>query len=327
MKRFEVKQYQPPDGNAGKMKRHGNAVRRIPAIAVGIGVWLTLAASFSSAQVAAPSIWPRLGGGMWSWVIPRTDLAPEEIETVFKKTVDEGTAFLDAQFDATVFFARKIRLTKGKGKERKKYPDRPEKADDLRIEAEWQNGYLNQNRGQSYCFITLDAIRGIDLQYLPRARELFPKAPAGRNWNVNILAGSRFSFLFALEDSARAFINAVASVLAQRGLELKFSRFGLMWENVTPAQAADMGKPIGESVLVTMVAVAGPADRAGIRPLDAILEVNGSRVRNFSHFSLLLDGLPPGTKASLLLLRRLKDPSLYPEPSVWKTLTVEMEAR
>jgi hypothetical protein len=327
MKQIEVKQCQLPDGNAGKMKRHGNAVRRIPAIVVGMGVWLTLTTGFSSAQVAAPSIWPQQGGGMWYWVIPRTDLAPEAVEIVFKKTVDEGTAFLDAQFDATVFFARKIRLTKGKGKDRKKYPDRPDKADDLRIEAEWQNGYLNQNRGQSYCFIALDAIRGIDLQYLPRARERFAKAPDGRNWNVNILAGSRFSFLFALEDSARAFINAVASVLAQRGLELKFSRFGLMWENVTPAQAADMGKPIGESVLITMVAVAGPADRAGIQPLDAVLEVNGTPVKNFSHFSRLLDGIAPGTNPSLLLLRRLKPPGTYPEQNNWNVLTVEMEAR
>jgi serine protease Do len=110
-------------------------------------------------------------------------------------------------------------------------------------------------------------------------------------------------------------------------LDIKFSKFGLMWENVTPAQAADMGKPSGESVLVTMVAIAGPADRAGIRPLDAILELNGSKLKNFSHFSLLLDGIASGTKTSLVLLRRLKAPDMYPEQNVWDTLTVEMETR
>jgi S1-C subfamily serine protease len=96
---------------------------------------------------------------------------------------------------------------------------------------------------------------------------------------------------------------------------------------VTPAQATNLGRPIGESVLVTMVAVGGPADRAGIRSLDVVLEVNGAKVKNFSHFSLLLDSLSSGTKASLLLLRRLKTPDVEPGPSAWNTMTVEMEAR
>ncbi|TFG74084.1 MAG: PDZ domain-containing protein, partial [Chrysiogenales bacterium] len=90
---------------------------------------------------------------------------------------------------------------------------------------------------------------------------------------------------------------------------------------------ADMGRAVGEGVLVTMVARSGPAGRSGILPLDVVLEVNGTKVKNFSHLSLLLDGITSGTKASLLLLRRLKDPHEYPEPTAWNTLTVEMEAR
>jgi hypothetical protein len=294
-----------------------------------------MTAATAGAQAAEPSLWPPTGGSVWYWVIPRTDIAPEQAEAVFAKTIDEGTAFLDAKFSATVFFPRKIRLTRGKSGERRRYPDRPEKADDLRIEAEWQNGYLNQYRGQSYCFIALDSVRSLDLHYLANARERFPKAPLGRNWNVNILAGSLYSFFFAMEDSARAFINAVASVMGQRGLELRFSRFGLMWDNVNHAQSVDMGpvvagrdgRPDSGGVLVTRVAIGGPADRAAIRPLDAILEVNGVPVTNFSHFSLLLDGIAPGTNARILLLRRLKDPHAFPEPSAWETMTVEMETR
>jgi hypothetical protein len=321
----KTKSYQFPDGNTGITKRSGKPAWRRLVIACGLCAWMT--AGFSLAQVAEQNIWPRASSGLWYWIIPKTDFAPEQVEAAFKKTVDEETAFLDTQFGASVFFAKKIRLTKGKSRDRRKYPDQPEKADVLRIEAEWRNGYLNQYRGQSYCFIVLDAIRSLDMHFLPNPRERFPKAPENRNWNVTIFAGSRYSFFFAMEDSARNFINAVASVLEQRGLGLTFSKFGLMWENVTPAQAADLGKPIGESVLVTMVAIAGPGDRAGIRPLDVILEVNGSKVKNFSHFSLLLDGISSETKASLVLLRRLKDPNLYPEQKAWNTMTVEMEAR
>lgn len=281
----------------------------------------------SLAQVAEQNIWPHVGSGIWYWIVPKTELAPEQVAAVFKKAIDEGTAFLDTKFGATVFLAKQFRLTKGSGKDRKKYKGQPAKADDMRIETEWRTGDMNQYRGSSYTFIALDSIRSLDLHFIPNLHERFPKAPDGRNWNVNILAGSRYSFFFALEDSARSFINAVASVLDQRSLDLTFSRFGLMWENLTLAQATDLGRPINESVLVTRVAIAGPADRAGIQPLDLVLEVNGAKVKNFSHFSLLLDGMASGGKVSLLLLRRLKAPGTTQERSAWNTLTVEMEAR
>ena len=286
-----------------------------------------MAANVSMAQVEEQPIWPLVGRGLWYWVEPKTDFASEQVDAAFKKTVDEEMAFLDPAYSATVFFAKHIRLTKGKAKERRKFKDQPAKADDIRIETEWRTGEMNQYRGLSYCFIALHSVRSMDLHYLPNLRERFPKAPEGRNWNVRMHAGLLYNFFFRTEDSARNFINAVASLLKQRDMEITFSKFGLMWENVTPAQAADLGKPSGESVLVTMVAIAGPAEQAGIRPLDVICEVNGSKVKNFSHFSLLLDGISSGTKASLALLRRLKDPNLYPEQNAWNPLTVEMEAR
>ena len=304
---------------------NGHATWPRLAVAWGLGAWL--AAGFSFAQVKEPRTWPFRGRDLWYAVDARTDYTPEQVDAVFNKAIAEGAAFLDPRFGVTVFLAKQFRLTKGKSGDRKKYPGRPEKADDLRIETEWRTGEMNQYRGSDYSFIALDSIRGLDLHFIPNLRERFPKAPDGRNWNVNLLARSLHNFFFATEETARGFIHAVASLLRQRGLELKFSRFGLMWENVTAAQAADLGRPAGESVLVTMVAIAGAEDRAGIRPLDIVVEVNGVRVKNFSHFSLLLDGIAPGSKATLLLLRRLKDPDLYPEQNDWNTMTVELEAR
>lgn len=319
-------QYRFMDVRAGRARRPGNSTWRRLAIICVFCAWMT--ASFSlPAQISEQRIWPRSGGDLWFWIVPVTDFGPERVDAAFKKTIAEELAFLDPGFTATVFFAKQIRLTKGKAKARGKYKDQPEKADDIRIETEWRTGDMGQYRGSSYVFIALDSIRSLDLHYLPNLRERFPKAPQSRNWNVNILAGPLYNFFFGTEDAARNFINAIASLLKQRGLDIVFSRFGLMWENVTPAQAADMGRAVGENVLVTMVAIAGPADRAGIRPLDAVLEVNGIKVKNFSHFSLLLDGIAAGTKASLVLLRRLKAPDQYPEQNLWNTLTVEMEAQ
>jgi hypothetical protein len=293
-----------------------------------VAVAALCACLLAAAQTEAPkSIWPSAGSSQWFWIVPRTDLAPEEIEAVFKRVTAEQTAYLDAKFPVTLFNALKFRLTAGKARKGKEDAGQPGKSGDLRIEAEWRNGYLDQYRGRSYTYIPLDAIRSIDLHFLPLPRERFPKAPLGRNWNVNILAESLYSFFFAMEDTARAFINAVAASVKQRDLPLDFSRFGLMWENVTHAQSVDMGRPDSGGVLVTRVAFGGPADRAGIQPLDAVLEVNGVAVKNFSHFSLLLKGLLPGTKASLLLLRRLRPPERDPEPRHWETLTLELEAR
>ncbi len=287
--------------------------------------WMTV--DFSWAQVLEQKIWPQPGRGLWYWINPQTGFIPEQINAAFKNAIHEEMAFLDPGFSRTVFFAKDIRITKGKTSERKKYKDQPAKADDIRIETEWRTGYLNQYRGSSFCFIPLNSVRSVDLRFWPDLRTHFPKAPEGLNWNVNMHAGSRYDFFFRTEDSARNFINALASALRQRGIHITFSRFGLMWDNVTPAQAADSGIARAESVLITMVAIAGPADRAGISPLDIVLECNGNKVKNFSHFSLLLDGLSPGSHASLLLLRRLKDPNRYPDQNEWKTLTVEMEPR
>jgi hypothetical protein len=297
------------------------------ALAIAGGLCAGLAATAAMAQVAEPRVWPAASRSMWYWIAPKTDFTTEQINAVFKNAINEEMVFLDPAFSSTVFFAKDIRLLKGRAKERDKYKGQPEKADDMRIETEWRTGYLNQYRGSSFCHIALSAVRSLDLHYLPDLRERLPKTPEAGNWNVNLYAGVPYDFFFRTEDSARNFINAVASALRQRDLGIRFSRFGLMWDNVTPAQAADAGKAHGESVLITMVAIAGPAGSAGIRPLDIVLEVNGTRVKNFSHFSLLLDGISPGTKASLVLLRRLKDPNDYPQENSWNTLTVEMEGR
>jgi len=302
--------------------RLGNSAWSRLVVACGLCAWL--ATNVALAQVAEPAVWPVTGKGLWIWIEAKTDFAPEQTNTAFKRAVDEGMTFLDPEFSTTVFFARDIRLTEGKGAARRKYKDQPAKADDIRMEVEWQTGDMNQYRGSGYRFFALNSVRSLDLRYWPDLKGSFPKIPDGENWNVSLYAGSLHNFFFRSEDSARNFIHAVASALKQRGIAITFSRFGMMWENITPAQAAELARPNDAGVLITKVAIAGPADRVGIRPLDVVLEADGSPVKNFSLFSLLLDGKAPGTKVTLLMLRRLKP---FPEESEWKSLTMEIEAR
>ncbi len=294
------------------------------AIAGGLCAWMMAAVSW--AQVFEQKTWPQADSGQWHWTDPNADRTPEQVQAAFQQAVDENMALLDPEFSSTIFLVNDIRLVKGKTKARSQYGDQPEKADVLRIETEWRTGDMNQYRGASYCSISMDSIRSMDLNYLHERSGRFAKVPDGSNWNIRLHAGLPYNFFLRTEDAARSFINALTSALRQRGLSIPFSRFGLMWENVTPAQAADMGRPVGEGVLVSRVAVAGPAGRAGIRPLDMVLQVNGVMVKNFSHFTLLLQALAPGSKASLLMLRRIKDPVRAPEQNEWNTLTLEMEA-
>ena len=308
------------------MKRPIPLLRRAGLLPSVILLCLGSPALFCQEQAPQPEVWPNQRSGQWVWVAPRTDLSAADVEAAFARMIGEATAYVESRTGGVVFFPRKFRLIEGSARKRKLYKERPEKADSLRFTCEWQSGYLNQDRGQTYAYVPLDAVRGIDLHYMPRPRERFPKAPDGRNWVVNVFADTLYSFFFSLEDTARLFISSLASTLEQRGLKPSFSRSGLMWENITQAQAADIGRP-AEGVLVTLVAAGSPADHAGVRPLDVVLEVNGEKVMNYSHLALLLDKLAPGAKAALRLLRRLKPPDAFPGPCAWEPLGVEMEAR
>lgn len=308
------------------MKQPLPPLRRAFILPSVIVLCLGAPALFCQEQAPPPEIWPGQGSGQWVWVAPRTDLSAADVEAAFARMIGEATAYVESRTSGVVFFPKKFRLIEGSAGKRKLYKERPEKADSLRFTCEWQSGYLNQDRGQTYAYIPLDAVRGIDLHYMPRPRERFLKAPEGRNWVVNVFADTLYSFFFSLEDSGRLFISSLASTLERRGLKLSFSRTGLMWENITQAQASDIGRA-AEGVLVTRVAAGSPADRAGVRRLDVVLEVNGEKVKNYSHLTLLLDGLAPGAKAAIRLLRRLKPPDAFPGPCAWEPLGVEMEAR
>ena len=72
---------------------------------------------------------------------------------------------------------------------------------------------------------------------------------------------------------------------------------GLSVEAVKPGQTAD-----GNGVAITQVESNSPADRAGIRPGDILVEVNRQAIRSVKDFEHLASGLD--TKASVLALIR-----------------------
>jgi serine protease Do len=77
----------------------------------------------------------------------------------------------------------------------------------------------------------------------------------------------------------------------------------------------DLNKPLAdrfgvkdyEGALVSDVAPGGPADRAGLRTGDVIVEFNGEKITDSSHFRNKVAFTPPGTKATLKILRNGKE--------------------
>ena len=79
--------------------------------------------------------------------------------------------------------------------------------------------------------------------------------------------------------------------------------FGLTVQNVTPEIAQTLGLKEVQGVVITAVERGSPADDAGLRRGDVILEINRETVRNLADYRHAIAGLRKG-EPSLLLVQR-----------------------
>lgn len=115
--------------------------------------------------------------------------------------------------------------------------------------------------------------------------------------------------------------------LEPKGLDLKLPKLGIITGDLTTGQAKALGKTRIENVLIKDVAIDGPADKAGLRPLDVVTQVNEIKIKNNSHFISLIEGIPSGTKLSVTCLQREKTTEDDKEKIVWKLKTFETTVR
>ena len=90
-------------------------------------------------------------------------------------------------------------------------------------------------------------------------------------------------------------------VASEQGERKGSSAFGMRIEELTPALRKQLGIEDKEGVVVTEVAPGGPADNAGIRSGDVIVEVDRKPIHNLSELTKALDA---SGKRALLLVRR-----------------------
>jgi serine protease DegQ len=82
---------------------------------------------------------------------------------------------------------------------------------------------------------------------------------------------------------------------------------GIESQDITPELAASFGLGRESGAIIAGVVRNGPADRAGVRPGDILLAVEGKSVKNTGEMLNLIAQLAPGAKARLTLMRQNRE--------------------
>jgi serine protease DegQ len=85
---------------------------------------------------------------------------------------------------------------------------------------------------------------------------------------------------------------------------------GIESQDITPELADSFGLARQSGAIIAGVVRGGPADRAGIRPGDILLDVEGKQVANTAEMLNLIAQLVPGGKAKMTVMRRNRQSTL-----------------
>jgi len=78
---------------------------------------------------------------------------------------------------------------------------------------------------------------------------------------------------------------------------------GVGGEDFTPERAAELKEPFVPGALVNVVGRGSPAEAAGIRPNDVIVEIGGRAIDSFRRLPIAVASLRPGEKANVAYVR------------------------
>jgi serine protease Do len=85
--------------------------------------------------------------------------------------------------------------------------------------------------------------------------------------------------------------------------KVSHGRLGVVIQEVTPDLAASFGLKEPKGAVVSQVEPGGPADKAGLKPGDVILKLNGKEVEDSTQLPLMVGEAKPGSKVTLDLWR------------------------
>jgi serine protease Do len=94
----------------------------------------------------------------------------------------------------------------------------------------------------------------------------------------------------------------IADQIRQTG-QVARGYLGVGGEDFTPERADELKQPFTPGALVNVVGRGSPAEAAGIRPNDVIVEFAGKPVESFRRLPMAVAGLRPGEKAKVVFMR------------------------
>jgi serine protease Do len=78
---------------------------------------------------------------------------------------------------------------------------------------------------------------------------------------------------------------------------------GIYGQDVTPEMATLLGLKSSQGVIVASIEKGSPADRAGLKSQDVLLEMDGKKIESYDSFRNEVAMLKPGTRVTLLISR------------------------
>ena len=107
-------------------------------------------------------------------------------------------------------------------------------------------------------------------------------------------------------------VNLVKELLPQLRGKGKVTRgyLGVLIQKVTPEIAESLGMDSGRGALVANVSKDGPAEKAGVRVGDVIVEFDGKEIKDSGDLPIIVARTPVDTKSSLKVLRDKKEVTL-----------------
>jgi serine protease Do len=120
--------------------------------------------------------------------------------------------------------------------------------------------------------------------------------------NTAIVSGSQgIGFAISINDARVVVEQLIEQGFVGRGF------LGIAPVNLSPSLANLVGVPVMEGVLIAQVAPDSPADAAGLREEDVIVEMNGQPIRNTGDLSQFLLEHPPGETVSVRFFRAAQE--------------------
>jgi serine protease Do/serine protease DegQ len=97
-------------------------------------------------------------------------------------------------------------------------------------------------------------------------------------------------------------VRAVVDQILRFG-EVRRGRMGVTTQDLTPQLAKDLGVAAAEGAVVAAVEKGSAADRAGLRPKDVVIAVNGRPIRASSELRNRVGLIPVGEEVEMTVLR------------------------